>query len=89
MRINSSGYDLVGTGYASTADIPKDTDLYYRCEDCGDVIPSVPVQNTGCKCGNVFIDKDYCRLVVADLRALSAGSDVFEAVPCRSGYEGG
>ncbi|MAU68223.1 hypothetical protein [Hyphomonas sp.] len=71
MRINSSGYDLVGTGYASTADIPKDTDLYYRCEDCGDVIPSVPVQNTGCKCGNVFIDKDYCRLVVADLSKIS------------------
>lgn len=65
--MNGSVYDLVGTGYASMGDVPKDTDLYYRCEDCGDVIPSVPKQNMGCECGNVFIDKDYWRLVVADL----------------------
>ncbi len=71
MSMNGSGVEIVGTGYTSTADIPKDTDLYYRCEDCGDVIPSVPEQNAGCKCGNVFIDKDYWRLVVADLGKVS------------------
>ena len=36
-----------------------------------------------------MLEERLHKLVVADLRALSAGSDVFEAVPCRSGYEGG
>ena len=60
-------FEIVGANYASTADIPKDDDLYYHCLDCGGIIPSVPNDNIGCDCGNVFIDKDYWRLVVADL----------------------
>jgi hypothetical protein len=34
------------------------------------VIPSVPDENIGCECGNVFIDKDSWRLVVVDLQKL-------------------
>jgi hypothetical protein len=64
-------YDLIGSVYKSTADIPRDDDICYRCNDCGDVIPSVPAHNIGCKCGNVFIDRDYWRLVVADMSKLS------------------
>lgn len=64
-------YEFIGTNYKSTADIPRDEDIYYRCDDCGDIIPSVPAHNIGCKCGNVFIDKDYWRLIVADLSKMS------------------
>jgi len=63
----SNGYKVVAANFQSTTDIPKDDDLFYRCTDCGAVIPSVPTDNIGCTCGNVFIDKDYWRLVVADL----------------------
>jgi hypothetical protein len=60
-------FEIVAGNYTSTADIPKDDDLFYHCLDCDGIIPSVPNDNVGCDCGNVFIDKDYWRLVVADL----------------------
>ncbi len=47
---------------------PKGRDIYYKCLRCGDVIPSQPDDNVGCKCGNVFIDIDYFRLVVEDYK---------------------
>jgi hypothetical protein len=59
--------DLVAVNCKSTADIQKGDDQFYRCMDCGGVIPSVPSDNIGCACGNVFIDKDCWRLIVADL----------------------
>lgn len=62
---------LVGRHYASTGDIPKDLDIFYRCDECGDFVPSVPKRNGGCTCGNVFFDKDYCRLVVGDMSKMS------------------
>jgi hypothetical protein len=61
-----NNFQAVGKNYKNTADVPKDDDIYYRCTDCGDVIPSVPDDNIGCKCGNVYIDKDWWRLVVVD-----------------------
>ena len=63
-------YEFVASNFKSTADVPKDEHLFYRCGLCRDVIPSVPADNIGCECGNVFIDKDYWRLVVADLQNL-------------------
>jgi hypothetical protein len=59
-------YELVGNNYTDTAAVPKDDDIWYRCLECGQVIPSVPSGNCGCKCGNVFIDKDCWRLVVVN-----------------------
>lgn len=59
-------FQVVGETYKNTADVPKDDDIYYRCTDCGDTIPSVPDSNIGCNCGNVYIDKDCWRLVVVD-----------------------
>ncbi len=61
-------YELIGSDYNDTSNVPKDDDIYYRCTDCHDVIPSVPDDNIGCSCGNVFIDKDYWRLVVANMK---------------------
>lgn len=52
--------------YEDTSDVPKGDDVYYRCTACGGVIPSVPNDNLGCVCGNVYIDRDWWRLVVAD-----------------------
>ncbi len=63
-------YELVGNEYDDMAIVPKDDDIWYRCTDCGKMIPSVPDDNIGCECGNVFIDKDCWRLIVADMRKL-------------------
>ncbi len=64
----SEGYVTVGRTYRSTADVPRDRDLFYRCGQCGGIIPSTPKDNIGCACGGVSIDKDMWRLFVGDLR---------------------
>ena len=69
--MTDSKYEVLGRNYPSTSRVPKDEDIFYQCDDCGDVIPSVPDRNIGCKCGNVFIDKDYWRLIVADLAKMT------------------
>lgn len=63
-------YDVLPLTFVTTADVPRDDDLFYRCQLCGGVIPSVPDDNIGCICGNVFIDKDTWRLIVVDLSQL-------------------
>lgn len=59
-------FEVVGHNYRDTSEVPKDRDLFYHCKKCDESIPSVPNDNTGCNCGNVYIDRDYWRLVVAD-----------------------
>lgn len=68
--MTNNEFEVVATGFKRTTDVPKDEDLFYRCAECGTVIPSVPADNIGCECGNIFIDKDYWRLVVVDLTKL-------------------
>ena len=63
-------YIILGSNYQKTSDIPKGKDISYLCLDCGDIIPSIPKENIGCKCGNVFIDKDCWRLIIVDLTKL-------------------
>lgn len=70
--MKDGNYVVIGTGFNSTAEVPKDYDIFYRCTNCGSIIPSVPRGNIGCKCGNIFIDKDYWRLIVEDLGKLEA-----------------
>ena len=65
--MSSDEFEVVASGFKRTSDVPKDDDLFYSCTECGSIIPSVPDDNIGCECGNVFIDKDYWRLVVVDL----------------------
>lgn len=65
-------YEVIASSFVRTSDVPKDEDIFYRCTECGSVIPSVPDDNIGCECGNVFIDKDYWRLIVVDLGKLEA-----------------
>lgn len=63
-------YELMGNDYDDTSSVPKDDDIWYRCTDCGEMIPSVPEDNIGCECGNLFIDKDCWRFVVVDMSKL-------------------
>lgn len=43
---------------------PVGEDLRYRCSICGTVLPSLPETSKGCRCGNIFIDRDYARISV-------------------------
>ncbi len=51
------------------SEAPKGSDIFYRCQLCSCAISSQPNDNVGCKCGNIFIDVDYFRLVVRDFSA--------------------
>lgn len=59
-------YTLVGKGYTDTSEVPKDQGLYYKCSRCGEVIPSIPKDNTACSCDNIYIDIDMWRLDIED-----------------------
>ncbi len=59
-------YEIIVADVHDTSEVPKDKDIYYRCKSCGGIIPSLPKDNVGCQCGNVFIDIDYWRLAVDD-----------------------
>lgn len=59
-------YNIVGEKYKDTSEIPKDKNLFYRCLNCKETIPSIPKDNIGCKCGNIYIDLDYWRLAIKD-----------------------
>jgi len=70
--MTSNKYELISTGFKNTSEVPKGKDIFYRCRGCGGIIPSLPSDNIGCKCGNIFIDKDYWRLIVMDITKLEA-----------------
>ncbi len=63
-------FEPIGSGYTNTSQVPKDNDLLYRCTLCGATIRSVPRETGGCKCGNIFIDKECWRLIVEDFKHL-------------------
>jgi hypothetical protein len=65
-------YEIIKGGLADTSEAPRGTGIFYRCTQCGDVIPSNPRSNVGCSCGNVFIDVDYFRLAVRDYAKFQA-----------------
>ncbi len=68
-KMNTNAFRSFGGAYNNTDQVPKDLNLYYHCKTCGDIIRSVPEDNIGCACGNIFIDKDCWRLVVEDFAA--------------------
>ena len=59
-------FELLTASVRDESEAPKGPDIYYRCTICSVAIPSQPDDNVGCKCGNIFIDIDYFRLVVRD-----------------------
>jgi len=65
-------YDIIKNGIADTSEAPRGDDIFYRCVQCGGIIPSDPRKNVGCPCGNIFIDNDYFRLAVRDYTKFQA-----------------
>lgn len=70
--MSRTAYQVIMTGLRDTHDAPRDRDIFYRCRLCEGMIPSIPKDNVGCKCGNVFIDIDYFRLDVEDMTQFEA-----------------
>jgi hypothetical protein len=64
MRLKN--FFVVRDDYSEKDRVDRGADLFYFCEKCGEAIPSIPKDNGGCQCGNIYIDKDYFRLVVED-----------------------
>lgn len=52
--------------FSDETPIPRGRDVLYECLRCGDIIPSLPPDNLGCKCDNVFIDIDAFRILIED-----------------------
>jgi hypothetical protein len=65
-------FNIVMKGLTDESQAQRGKDIFYRCETCGDHISSQPKDSTGCKCGNVFIDSGYVRLVVWDFDKFTA-----------------
>ncbi len=59
-------YEVIKRGIADTSEAPKGKGVFYRGTECGELVSSVPKENVGCRCGNIFIDIDYFRLAVRD-----------------------
>jgi hypothetical protein len=49
-----------------TKGYPAGSNLFYECLKCGEVVPSYPKDDTGCKCGNIAIDVSGARMFVQD-----------------------
>jgi hypothetical protein len=47
--------------------LPAGDTLYYECLICGDVVPSLPSDDTNCKCRNIMIDVGFSRMVIDNL----------------------
>ena len=45
---------------------PAGSNLYYECQKCGDVVPSLPKDSIFCSCRNIAIDVDYGRISIKD-----------------------
>lgn len=65
-------FQVLLTGLADTSQAPRGADVFYRCRECGGLVPSIPKDNVGCACGNIFVDIDYFRLAVRDLEKFQA-----------------
>ena len=50
----------------SPSEPPKGPNIFYRCAECGDEVPSQPQNNIRCSCGNIIIEVDCYRLMVRD-----------------------
>jgi hypothetical protein len=59
-------YEIISEGIDDTSHATRGKNVFYKCMLCKTIIPSLPDDNIGCDCGNVFIDIDYFRLAVKD-----------------------
>jgi len=59
-------FKIISDKIKDTSEAIKGKDIFYKCTLCGGIISSIPKDNVGCECGNIFIDVDYVRLAVDD-----------------------
>lgn len=45
---------------------PTDSHLFYECERCGDILPSMPKDSIHCRCHNISIDIGASRMHIDD-----------------------
>lgn len=64
--MNKEEYKIILSKITNTSEATRHKDIFYKCKLCGNIIPSTPKDNMGCKCGNIFIDVDYVRLAIED-----------------------
>jgi hypothetical protein len=65
-----SDYEVLNIPIRVESDLPRGSDIAYRCKICGDILSSVPKDNIGCKCSNILIDIDYVRILIENLSEL-------------------
>ncbi len=68
--IQSDKYHLLDITINDTSQAPKDKNIFYNCKNCGTAICSIPSDNIGCDCGNVYIDKDMFILSIREYKHL-------------------
>ena len=70
----SDEYEVIKRGIKDESEAPRDKDIFYRCLECGGVVPSDPKGElvVECSCGNIHIDMAYFRLVVRDCSKFEA-----------------
>lgn len=59
-------YEVFSCTIRNESDVPRAKNIYYKCTDCGSIVPSDPKGKaiTECSCGNIYIDMECFRLVV-------------------------
>jgi hypothetical protein len=55
-------YEEIVEKYQNSSEVPKGKHLFYRCDACQSIIPSLPKESVACSCGRVGIDVDAWRL---------------------------
>ena len=64
--MSNVSYEILRIGIGDTKEAKRGKDIFYKCNKCQSIIPSMPKDNTNCLCGNIGIDKDLNRLFVED-----------------------
>ncbi|MFA5256707.1 MAG: hypothetical protein WC360_01030 [Opitutales bacterium] len=64
--MKSSKPDRVYIPIEPSQGYPAGKTLYYECLVCGCVVPSMPDDDTSCKCRNIMIDVGFSRMVIDD-----------------------
>jgi hypothetical protein len=64
--MRNTSYEVLETEIRNTKEAKKGKDIFYKCDKCQSIIPSIPKDNINCLCGNISIDKDLNRLFVED-----------------------
>ena len=61
-----TNYRIVDLQHRAGASLPASNNIFYQCQRCWDVIPSMPADNLYCSCTNIYIDVDAGRAGAKD-----------------------